>query len=131
MILDKYLISKNGFRNTIENGKTVGFELRVNISYYHGIFLSLVNGFEINVDGEKFTNKNMIFTVHDHSYDFDEMPFIRDARWEFGEEATLTIKKPGGLSKGKHKINASESLNISYFPTPLTSQDSKTLELEE
>ena len=130
MILDRFLIAEDGLKNVTKNGKTVGFEMKVNLCYYHGIYLSLINWFKISVDGENFTNKDMLFTVHDYTFDFDELPFIRDERWEFGEKATLTIFKEGGLASGRHKIDAAQQLNISYIPLGMNATDSKTLELE-
>ncbi len=130
MILDRFLIAEEGLRNISKCGKPIGFELKVNLCYYHGIFLSLLEWIEIVVDGEKFTTKDMLFTVHDYTFDFDEMPFIRDERWEFGEQATLTIVKDGGLASGKHKVEAAQQLNISYMPMGILTKDRKVLELQ-
>ncbi len=52
-----------------------------------------------------------------------------DDRWEFGEEGTLTVLKPGGLTPGDHKVNLEDRLRISYLPWLLVGKDSKVLTL--
>lgn len=129
MTFEKYLIVNDSLKNVVKNGDIIGFELNVNLDYYHGIFLSLVNGFEITVDEDTYTNKDITFTVHNNTYEIDEMQFVRNDRWEFTEPATLTFKKPGGLTKGSHTVDVMEELNISYFPMPVRSRNRKLLEV--
>lgn len=129
MTFEKYLIVQDSLKNIVRNGETIGFELKVNLDYYHGIFLSLLNGFEITVNGDIYTNKDMTFTVHDNTYEIEELQFVRNDRWEFTEPATLMVKKTGGLNKGTHTIEVMEELNISYFPIPVRSRNRKVLEI--
>ena len=37
-------------------------------------------------------------------------------RWEFGDYATVSVKKEGGLSKGSHHIKALQIIAPSYMP---------------
>ena len=60
---EKYFIQEDGFKNVMENGETVGFQLGLKITYYRGLFLSMVEGFDVTVDGETFDSKDMTFTV--------------------------------------------------------------------
>jgi hypothetical protein len=39
-----------------------------------------------------------------------------DYRWEFGDYATVTVLKEGGLAKGTHHINALQVIAPSYMP---------------
>ena len=39
-----------------------------------------------------------------------------DYRWEFGDYATVFVKKEGGLTKGKHHIRAMQIIAPSYMP---------------
>lgn len=39
-----------------------------------------------------------------------------DYRWEFGEFATVSVLKEGGLEKGKHHIYAEQIIAPSYMP---------------
>jgi hypothetical protein len=56
------------------------------------------------------------FTVSGGTFTLDEMETVTFFRWEFGEKATLTINKPGGLAAGAHKVEAYVLLRISYMP---------------
>ena len=42
-----------------------------------------------------------------------------DYRWEFGEYATVNVKKEGGLSAGQHHIKAVQLIVPSYMPFPV------------
>ena len=61
-MFDKYMVMTRGFQNTSQNGKIIGFEMKVRITYYRGVFLPLLTGFDVAVDGEKFKPENMRFT---------------------------------------------------------------------
>jgi len=128
-MFDQYLICEEGFSNVLQNGKPAGFQLNVRITYYRGVALSLVEGFEIRVDGKKYERDQVRFSVRDRSFTFSEMETAVNDRWEFGEIATLTIPEPGGLAPGKHEIEVFEHLRISYLPWPSITGDKKVLTL--
>ncbi len=50
-------------------------------------------------------------------------------RWNFGEKAKVMALKPGGLAPGKHRIELSERLRVSYLPFVPTTKDAKELVL--
>jgi hypothetical protein len=125
---DKYVICEEGFRNVAEKDGTIsGFELMVRIAYYRGLRLSMVEGFEVTVDGEKFPEEKNLFTAGGKTYSFDEMEKEPTGRWEFGEKAILFVPKAGGLPDGKHEITVVQHLRISYMPFPVAASDTKTL----
>ena len=128
-MFDRYLICEDGFANVFEDGKVAGFQLKVRITYYRGVALSLVEGFDVTIDGKKYRRDRMRFSVGDRSFTLDEMETAVNDRWEFGEPATLTIFEPGGLAPGKHEIEVFEHLRISYLPWPSVTGDKKTLAL--
>jgi hypothetical protein len=49
----------------------------------------------------------------------DELGKAEKARWPFGEPATLTILKSGGLQPGLHDVEVVETINPSYVPKGL------------
>jgi len=128
-MFDRYMICEEGFRNVVGNGRREGFQFDVRITYYRGIVLSMIEGFEVAVDGEEFSRDAIAFTVRDQTYTLDELERDAETRWEFGERATLTVAKPGGLMPGKHTIVTAQQLRISYMPAPLRGTDKKTLTL--
>lgn len=128
-MFDRYLICEGGFANVLQDGQVVGFQLKVRITYYRGVALSLVEGFDIKVDGKKYERDQIRFSVGDRSFTLDEMETAVNDRWEFGDPATLTIREPGGLAPGKHEIEVFEHLRISYLPWPSITGDKKILVL--
>jgi hypothetical protein len=129
-MFDKYLIGEKGFRNVVEDGQTTGFQLEVRIAYYRGLDLSMVEGFEVSVDGREFPRENNLFTVRGRTYTFTQMETEYDEKWEMGEVALLTVPLPGGLSAGTHEVSVVEYLRVSYVPVITTGRDRKTLTLE-
>ena len=58
------------------------------------------------------------FTVNGETFTMEEMRTVIDSdyRWEFGEFATVSVLKEGGLEKGKHHIYAKQIIAPSYMP---------------
>ena len=52
--------------------------------------------------------KNVRFTVNGETFTLEEMRTVIDSdyRWEFGDYATVSVMKEGGLAKGNHHIKA-------------------------
>jgi len=129
-MFDKYLIGEKGFRNVVEDGQTTGFQLEVRIAYYRGLGLSMVEGFEVSVDGREFPRENNLFTVRGRAYTYTQMETEYDEHWEMGEVAQLTVPLQSGLSAGTHEVAVVEFLRVSYVPVITTGRDKKTLTLE-
>jgi hypothetical protein len=68
------------------------------------------------VDGEKFGPDKIRFTVGNRTYSMEELGKEEKARWPFGEPATLTILKPGGLKMGLHDVEVVQVVNPAYVP---------------
>ena len=115
-MFDKYMLMTRGFQNISQNGQITGFQMKVRITYYRGIFLPLVAGFAVTVDGEEFKPEQMRFTVHNHTYTFEEIGKAEKVHWNFGDPAILSILKPGGLKPGIHEVEIVETVKPSYMP---------------
>lgn len=128
-MFERYIIAPDSLRNVEENGAVTGFAFDVRIAYYRGLALSMVEGFEVSVDGQSFDPTSMALRVGSETFTFAEMETEVEARWEFNQTATLIIHHAGGLKPGKHTINVTEILRVSYMPEPARRIDSKTLEV--
>ena len=115
---DDHNILERGFKNVVENGKTVGFQLLFKSSYYRGIFLALIDDLEVTVDGEVFGRDKLNFTTPDgaHTYAIDELSKATDVHWQWQEWAKLTVNKPGGLKPGGHDVKIVQKDRIAYMP---------------
>lgn len=108
----------DGFKNTEENGIVTGYQFDFKAQYYRGITLSIVRDIRVNVDGEDAAREDIRLMVNKEIFTLEEMRTVVDSdyRWEFGDYATVLVKKAGGLSKGKHHIKALQVIDPSYMP---------------
>jgi hypothetical protein len=127
---ETYMIGDKGFKNVVENGKCVGFQLQMRIANYRGYLLSQIEDIRISVDGEAIPRAAIRFSVGGKTYTLDEMETVVDTRWELLQAATVTCLKPGGLAPGPHTIAAEEHIRASYIPMIAASHLTKTLTLE-
>ncbi len=117
-MLEREVIQQRGFRNVHQGGKPAGFQVRFRLPGYRGIWLSMEEGFEVTVDGEKFSRDQVRVTVGGRSYTQDEMTKLGEIHWSTLEPAILTVSKPGGLKLGVHDVEILEYHRVSYIPYP-------------
>jgi len=117
--MEKQVIQSVGFRNIEENGEIVGFQLKIRLPYYRGVYLSQIRPGHLAVDGESFGEDEVSWRVNGEDYSYGEMR--RDARthWHPMQPATLIVKKPGGLKQGLHEITYGFCCTHSYMPPAL------------
>lgn len=128
-MFDKYIVCPYGLRNVIsETGHLEGFELKIRIPYYRGVPLSCVDSLEVTVGGETFRNDRIRFTVASGSFMMDEMATVADKRWNFDEDATLKVWKPGGLVYFDQRIEVLIRIRAPYGV--FSGHDVKVLSLE-
>lgn len=122
------ILCEQGFKNTKTEDLITGFQLRVRISYYRGIFLSILDGYEIEVDGEKFENDKISFSLDNkHFIPCEELDEHTEERWEYGDKAYLHIQKAGGLSRGLHHVKVKQKIAVPYLPFPTEFYQEKDL----
>ena len=115
---DKHIIYPDSLRNQGDGGWRVG----VRLPYYRGQVLSAVEDIALTVDGEKVPRADVRFTVRGKTWTLDQLETTYDERWEFGEVADVSVRRPGGLAPGQHTVTAAVQLRISYLPwSPVTS----------
>ena len=117
-MFEKYMVMTRGFQNVVQDGDVVGFQMKVRITYYRGIYLALIARLEVTVDGETFPPDQLRFSIGDRTFTLDEMTKEETVRWPFGEPATLTVHKPGGLKPGLHEVKVIQIIKPAYIPGP-------------
>jgi len=115
-MFDKHMVLTRGFQNVFEKGRVVGFQMKIRITYYRGVFLAIIGGFEVTVDGEKFAQDKLRFILGGRTYTMQQLGKAEKEHWGFGEAATLRVLKPGGLKPGMHEVEVVQSLKPSYIP---------------
>ena len=74
-----------------------------------------------DLNGEAIPRQAIRLTLRGREWTLDELESVYDDRWNFGEKATITVLKPGGLPAGWHRLKVAERLRISYLPfVPVT-----------
>ncbi|MEY4761176.1 MAG: hypothetical protein RLZZ200_1032 [Pseudomonadota bacterium] len=128
-MFDRYMICEETVRNVSQDGRVTGFQFGARIAYYRGLGLSMVEGLAVSVDGEAVSPDHIRFTVGNRTFSLGEMETEYEARWEFGEVATVSVLRPGGLTAGEHKLEFTEDLRIAYMPFPLKGRDAKVVRI--
>lgn len=114
----RQIYNPKGFKNIEDAGKVTGYRFQFKAQYYRGFTLSIVRDIKVNVDGEDVAREDIRFTVNDATFTLEEMRTVIDSdyRWEFGDYATVSVIKEGGLAKGTHHIKAVQVIAPSYMP---------------
>lgn len=112
----QYNILYTGFKNILENGKITGFQVKCKTGYYRGVWLPIVEYFEVTIDGEKFARDQISVATGGRTLTQDQMDTASDVFWQWDEPATLIVKKPGGLKIGVHDVEVSCAIRVSYGP---------------
>jgi hypothetical protein len=115
-MLEKDVIQSHGFKNVTADGAITGFQVRIRIPYYRGIWASLLEGADVAVDGEEFGREGILWTIGGKTLTLAELEAASDIRWPFDEPATLTVPKPGGLAVGIHDVHVKLAFRASYMP---------------
>ncbi len=123
--MDKQVIQSTGFRNiTDENGNITGFQFKVRLPYYRGLWLSQIIPGTLYVDGEKFDRKDLLWDFDGDTFTYDELHEINEYHWMPNRPVTLKVAKEGGLSQGYHDLKLGMSFTSSYMPPFLESEES-------
>lgn len=131
-MFDSYVIDESSVRNVTADGEVVGFSFGTRISYYRGLGVSMIEPFEVRIDGGEIVPADRLrFTIGERTWSWDELEADGESRWEMTEPATLTVLVDGGLAPGDHTLEVSECLRISYLPfSPSRTTITKTVRVE-
>lgn len=115
--MEKQVIQSVGFRNTKdENGDVTGFQFRLRLPYYRGIFLSQIRPGTLYVDGEKIEKDKISWVIGGEEYTNEEMRTNFQVHWPVLKPAVLRVKKEGGLGQGYHDLKYGFCFTSSYMP---------------
>lgn len=112
------IIQKNSLKNTYFNGHVNGYQFRVRLSYYRGLYLSCIDKLQVHVDNELIKDEDIMFRIHKKDFTVAQLPYLISEFWNILEEAEIEIHKPGGLPAGEHKIDLTLMLRSPYLPMP-------------
>lgn len=113
-MLDPQMIQTRGFRNTAD-----GFEVRLRLPYYRGVWTNLLVGASIAVDSQAVPAGDIRWSIAGVSYSLDELRASETARWPVDVPAVLSVPRAEPLSIGFHTVAAELRLTMSYIPEEL------------
>lgn len=109
------MIQADSLKNDVVNGETVGFQFIVRMANYRGIYLSLVNGFYVSVDGVEYGSDVQTLEINGKApRTMQELAKATFEHWDLQTRAILHIRKPGGLTPGKHEIGYMQATLDAY-----------------
>jgi hypothetical protein len=115
--MEKQVIQSVGFRNTKDkDGNITGFQFKVRLPYYRGIFLSQIRPGTLFVDGEKIDKENITWQINGEVFTNEEMASDFQTHWSVTKPAVLKVKYPGGLAQGYHDLKYGFCFTSSYMP---------------
>lgn len=114
--MEKQVIQSVGFRNIKESGAVTGFQFKVRLPYYRGLFLSQIRPGTLWVDGERFEKEDIIWNINGEDYTYEDMKTDWKTHWGVMTPAVLKVKKEGGLAQGWHELKYGFCFTSSYMP---------------
>lgn len=127
-MLERTHIQSSGFDNLGPEGARTGFRVRVRQPNYRGMRVSLLEGIDVTVDGERFPAEGNRLLIGGQEYRHEELDEQIVLRWPVGTTIDVLIDKPGGLEPGVHLVETAIRLRHPYFPPqfrPVSMHDSR------
>ncbi|MBQ9031685.1 MAG: hypothetical protein IJ106_09585 [Parasporobacterium sp.] len=121
--MEKQVIQSVGFRNIVENGEVTGFQFKVRLPYYRGVFLSQLRTGTVTIDGEQITKEHVIWNINGQDFTAEEMKDDFKTHWSVLTPAVIKVKKPGGLAQGYHDLSYGFCFTSSYMPPIMQNEE--------
>ncbi|MFG6279685.1 DUF6379 domain-containing protein [Microbacterium sp. 5K110] len=115
-MLERDLIQSIGVRNVTENGVTTGFQFRLRMPNYRGVWGSLIDGVDVSVDSLSWDREVPRWTLQGRDFTIAELRMSTDVRWQLDEAAIITVPHSGGLAVGVHTLAVDIALHAPYIP---------------
>lgn len=118
-MFDSFLVKAGSLENFEENGKIAGFRFAVRIADYRGAWLSLHNGYYIEVDGTVYPRDLQRFEINGKApRDFEEIKKASWEHWDYDDYSIVWVYCDGGLALGTHRLGLQQSVLAQYGYMP-------------
>ncbi|GGL91988.1 hypothetical protein GCM10010129_39690 [Streptomyces fumigatiscleroticus] len=115
-MLDRHIIQNRGIRNVDADGEIIGFQFRLRMPNYRGLWGSLIEGVEVRLDDLYWDRETPRWTLQGRDFSCAELRTSTDVRWQLDEPATITVPHRGGLPAGVHHLKVDIALRAPYIP---------------
>ena len=99
------VVVPGSLKSYVVDGRTLGYQFDIRLSYYRGHFLSVIEQFAVKVDGEEIPNERIKFCLNGREFSPAEFPCCTTEFWQVIQPATVRVFQPGGLAAGQHQID--------------------------
>ena len=87
-MFEEPIIQSRGFQNVGEPGARSGFQLCIRTPYYRGMWLSMLEGADVTVDGARHSRTEVGWTIAGATYSVEELAAANERRWPYEENRT-------------------------------------------
>ncbi|MEN9909837.1 MAG: hypothetical protein RLZZ540_2986 [Bacteroidota bacterium] len=115
-LLEQQLIQLRGFRNVVESGKIIGFQIPIRLTYYRGVWASMLRPATVKLNGETYTDKQIYWTIDGKKLEQEDLKNDLNTHWNSLDVAILTIRKEGGIEPGLYQVEVVYDFSSSYLP---------------
>lgn len=114
-MFDNFLIVPGSLKNDLSEGRVVGFSLAVKHANYRGCFISLHNGYFLEVDGVSYGREVQTFEINGQlPRTFAQLAGAVWEHWDYPDPGILHVEATGGLEPGGHIIRLQQSVLAAY-----------------
>lgn len=110
------VVMDDSLKNYYVNGKKMGYEFKIRLSYYRGHFLTVIDEFGVKVDGQEVPDESIKFCINGKEFSPNEFDKCYTEYWNILEPATIRVFQPGGLKEGEHDIDVTMFFRSPYMP---------------
>ena len=131
------VVCDDSLKSICADGRKVGCQFDVRLSYYRGHFLSTIDILKVLIDRQEMPAQDITFCLKGKEYGLAQLPDLVNVFWPIIEPATIKVFLPGGLEEGEHNINFVMYFRSPYMAIgpeqymPINSSGEKTLVLKE
>lgn len=115
-MLERDLIQSIGVRNVVEDGVVTGFQFRLRMPNYRGVWASLIDGVDVAVGDLSWDREIPRWTLQGREFGIDELRASDNVRWQLDEPAIITVPHEGGLPAGVHHLVVDIAIHAPYIP---------------
>lgn len=126
-MLEREYIQSTGFQNVIVDGKTTGFQFKLRIPSYRGMWASLIEGCAVKIEGIVDVGHDVpTWTLQGKTLTAAELDASTDIRWQLEEPAIISVPLDGGLKPGIYNLEVDFRYRMSYIPIEFQPSTYKT-----
>lgn len=111
---EQILLEEQTITNYMVEGIILGYEFKIRYPFWRGTYLSCIERLKIVIDQEVINQDNIFFTLNEKKFLIEELGAFYKEYWYVLEDATITVIKKGGITKGLHEVTMVMQHRIPY-----------------